>query len=100
MRPGAPLSPGLTEKTRYKPAWFTSGSEVSRDLFRRPPAPAQPFARDRCGPGERPPVALGSVPSSPGLEPLLGTMWLADALAKGPVEDLRDLGRGGDRPDL
>ena len=49
MRPGAPLSPGLTEKTRYKPAWFTSGGELSQRSFlaSRGPirGPAQPLIR-------------------------------------------------------
>ena len=40
MRPGAPLSPGLTEKTRHKPAWFTCGGEVSQRFFRASGGPA------------------------------------------------------------
>src|SRR6266704_980294 len=78
MRPGAPLSPGLTEKTRCKPAWFTSGGEVSLRIFW-----ASRGAPATCGPG-----------------PLFGAMWLADAPPEGPVEDLRYLRRAGDRPDL
>ena len=59
MRPGAPLSPGLTEKTRHKPAWFTSGGEVSQRFFRasrgpagrrsRAPSAGVPAARPRTG---------------------------------------------------
>jgi hypothetical protein len=33
MRPGAPLSPGLTSKTRSRPRWFTF-PDGWRDFFR------------------------------------------------------------------
>jgi hypothetical protein len=33
MRPGAPLSPGLTMKTRYPLDWFTRPAELSFKIF-------------------------------------------------------------------
>src|SRR5579863_7032478 len=89
MRPGAPLSPGLTEKTRYKPAWFTSDGEVSQRSFR----------------GSRGPVrgthwTVRRRPRKPGPGRSPGAVRLADAPPEGPVEDLQYLGRAGDGPDL
>src|SRR5690348_8087845 len=120
MRPGAPLSPGLTEKTRYKPAWFTSGGEVSQRSFlasRGPvrgrlavPSAGLPGAcpralqqgRSACAarPRRRSLGVLARSGRRPAEGGLLVAVRLADAPPEGPIEDLRYLGRAGDRPDL
>src|SRR5215472_17101421 len=102
VRPGAPLSPGLTEKTRYQPPWFTSGYELPADIFGRSAAqenPAGGLARVGRAPHRMAATGRLSARRAAARSPVsLGAMWLADALSEGPVEDMRDLRGAGNGP--